>query len=334
MLLRRLAIAILVFASLFTPATTQVVPSASGAQDSVTAKASPFTDQLRKTITFLRVRFVKDGSVWDINGTGFFVFYPDERLGKDLGFTYLVTNRHMAAPGTENGHSYAVQGCYARLNVKKHPPSSGGPDSVEVPILLSPGVSWVFPTDSSVDLAVIPVNPEQVSADYQAIPVSLIATRDVIAAQQITAGDQVVFAGYFYQFPGDKRIQPIVRQGILAMIPDERILTTLHKPGNVYLADVHAFHGNSGSPMFVNTGGLRAGHIGASSYVLLGVISGYYPESETNFSIPAARVLTGEVHDNSGIAAVVPGDEIKALLDLPVLKQARESSVENFLRQK
>src|SRR5205814_1435079 len=140
---------------------------------------------------------------WDINGTGFFVFYPDERLGTDMGFTYLVTNRHMAAPGAEEGHSYAVQQFAARLNVKKDAPSENATESKEFPLALGPGISWHFPADSSVDLAVISVNPENVSADYAAVPVSQIATKEVIEDQQITPGDQVVFAGYFYQWPGD-----------------------------------------------------------------------------------------------------------------------------------
>jgi hypothetical protein len=334
MLLKRLGISILSFASLFSPARAQVVPPASAAQDSVTAKASPFTDQLRKTVVFLRVRFEKEGRVWDIKGTGFFVFYPDERLGGGRGFTYLVTNRHMAVPGAEEGHSYTVKQYYTRLNVKKQVQNADESESIELPLELAPGISWLFPADPSVDLAAVPVNPDNVSADYVAIPVSMIATKEIVEAKQIRAGDQVLFAGYFYQFPGDKRIQPIVRQGVLAMMPDERIGTTLKKLGTVYLADIHAFHGNSGSPIFVNTGGLRTGYVTASSYMLLGAVSGYYPESESNFSIPAARVLTGEVHDNSGVTVVVPGDEIKALLDLPALKLKRELRIEEFLRNK
>jgi hypothetical protein len=334
MALKRLVVLILAIGFVFKPAGSQVATAASGTQDSVTTNALPFTDQLRKTVVFLRVSFTKEGRVWEINGTGFFVFYPDERLGKDRGFTYLITNRHMAEPGAEEGHSYAVQQSYTRLNVKKHPQSADEPESVELPLTLGPGISWSFPIDSSVDLAAISVNPGQVSADYETIPMSLIATKEIIKAQRISAGDQVLFAGYFYQFPGDKRIQPIIRQGILAMIPDELIVTTLQKPGAVYLADIHAFHGNSGSPIFVNTGGIRGSGLSPLSYMLLGVVSGYYPESETTFSIPAARVLTGEVRDNSGISAIVPGYEVQALLDIPALKQARERTVESFVRNK
>jgi hypothetical protein len=56
------------------------------------------TDAIRKTAGFMRVTFVEGNQRKEIAGTCFFVFYPDERLGKDRGFAYLVTNRHMAVP--------------------------------------------------------------------------------------------------------------------------------------------------------------------------------------------------------------------------------------------
>jgi len=59
-----------------------------------------------------------------------------------------------------------------------------------------------------------------------------------------------VFDGHCYQFPGAERVQPIVRQGVLAMMPDEAIPTPLqNKPGHVYLVDFHAFDGNGGFPI-------------------------------------------------------------------------------------
>jgi len=42
--------------------------------------------------------------------------------------------------------------------------------------------------------------------------------------------------------------------------------------------------------------------------------------------------LTGEVHDNSGVTVVVPGDALKALLDSPVLKRARNTNIETCLK--
>lgn len=110
-------------------------------------------------------------------------------------------------------------------------------------------------------------------------------------------------------------------------MPDESINTTLQKPGQLYLADAHAFHGNSGSPLFVSVGGLRHGSLAVGeNYLLIGVISGYYPEGES-ISVPAATVLTGEVHDNSGIATVVPAKELLALLNSPEVQSERDSHI-------
>jgi len=321
----------LVFPAQLTQAQT---PAAAGTKDSVTAKASPFTDQLRRTVVFIKAGFVKGSSAVEITGTGFFVFYPDPRLSANQGFIYLVTNRHMAEPGAEDGQKYSVTDSICLLNVN---PTPQNPDAshAEALSLLSPGRPWYFPSDPAVDLAVIPVSFQNAQAvEFQSIPASAIVTKKIIDEQGIAAGDQVLFGGYFYQYPGAKKIQPIVREGILAMMPDEKVSTTLHKPGEVYLADIHAFHGNSGSPLFVNTGGLRGGGISASRYMLLGVVSGYYPEDESSFSLPAARVLTGEVHDNSGITVIVPGDQLMALLDSPALKEARESAVQELLKKK
>ena len=162
----------------------------------------------------------------------------------------------------------------------------------------------------------------------------MILNSEQFKAGEVGVGDSVTFAGYFSSFPGQIRIQPIVRQGVIAMLPEEKLPTTLHKPGRLFLADLHAFHGNSGSPVFVNEGGFRRGVIVVEDrYMLLGVLSGYYPES-AGFSVPAATVLTGEVRDNSGIATIVPADELTKLLDSDELRADRDSQVAVFLRKK
>jgi hypothetical protein len=320
------------------PTEGQAAPPAQSAAPIV--KPAPFSDQLRKTIAFLRVDYLNldetkpENRAREIRGTAFIVGYPDVRLGKTGGFTYLVTNRHMVVPGIEEGHSYPVTKYCVRLNVfKQLPPNPCG--NAPGDGLLDPSAHWFLPADPSVDLAVIPFGGIQGIADYVSIPIDAILTKDGIAAHQIAPGDQVIFAGYFYQFPGDQRIQPIVRQGVLAMMPDELVPTPLQKKaGHVYFVDAHAFHGNSGSPIFVNTGGVRGNSMGGVSYQLLGIVSGYYPESEDGFSVPAAQVLTGQVHDNSGITVVVPADELKALLDIPELQMLREKLVADFLNKK
>ncbi len=253
---------------------------------------------LKKVVGFLRVGFLKDGQAYVVAGTCFFVIYEDKRLGDNGGFVYLVTNRHVAVPGIDEGQHYPVQWTKIRLNLR---PITQAMESEEVNIPLGVQMHWYFPSDDGVDLAVLPILPDQARYDYQAFPVSLFATKDAIAASQIAEGDNVLFTGYFYQFPGLKKVEPIVREGILAMMPDEVMETTLHRPGQLYLADVHSFGGNSGSPLFVNVGGYRNGSltVGGFPYRLLGVISGGYTEDTTSPNTTSVISISKRRNSNS-----------------------------------
>jgi hypothetical protein len=190
---------------------------------------------------------------------------------------------------------------------------------------------WYFPADESIDLAVVPVVLDPTTIYFQHIPDSEILIDGPSESVHIAPGYQVVFAGFFYQFPGVKKIQPIVRQGVMAMIPDELVPTVIqNKRGSVFLVDAHSYHGNSGSPVFVNTGGMHGNTFMPESYKLIGVVSGYYPEHKDG-TLSDAAVLTGTVHDNSGITIVVPGEQLKALLYCPELRNIRERDVQNYL---
>jgi hypothetical protein len=292
-------------------------------QPVATPPDTSFTQQLRNTVGFLQVNFRDGGELKSIAGTCFFVLMDDARLPENHGFLYLVTNRHMAEPGIEKGVKFPVERTMLRLNLTT---PQGEIGSMTGLLQTGGGTHWFFSSDESVDLAIIPISLDTKIFDFQAIPFSALATADQIRTQAIDAGDPVLFAGYFYQFFGQNRLAPIVRHGTLAMMPKEKLSTTLQKPGQLYLADVHAFHGNSGSPLFVDVGGIRRGRISSDSYLLIGIISGYYPEGES-FSVPAATVLTGEVHDNSGIATVVPVEELSMLLNSPEVKARRDAEV-------
>jgi hypothetical protein len=192
---------------------------------------------------------------------------------------------------------------------------------------------WFFPSDEGVDLAILPIAPDQKKYAYLTIPASMLVSSERLKSGEVGVGDPVSFAGYFSNFPGETRIEPIVREGVIAMLPEEKLDTTLHKKGRLFLADLHAFHGNSGSPVFVNLGGFHHGTIYAGDrYLLLGIISGYYPES-AGFSVPAATILTGEVRDNSGIATIVPAEELTKLLYSPSVQADRDNQVANLAKR-
>jgi hypothetical protein len=258
-----------------------------------------------------------------VRGTAFFVAYEDKRVGQDGAFVYLVTNRHIAEPH-DDGQALTVDEVTLRLNLKA---PVNGRQLEDIALPLGSQHRWYFPEDAAVDLAVMPLFPPQDHYDYLMFPVSRFALRDVVQAQSIAEGDSVVFSGLFAQFAGQRRMEPIVRQGVLAMMPEEKIRTTLGQPGHLYLADVHSFSGNSGSPMFVNLGGLRGGGLTVGfDYRLLGVVSGFVFET-ADYELQIATTLTGTDKTNSGISIVVPVDELKTLLDSPGLKAQRDSEV-------
>jgi trypsin-like peptidase len=313
---------------------TSLAQQSTSGQAPIATAAAPqqtFTEQIRNTVAFLTVTYQNGPKAMGALGTCFFIWVSDNRLGENQGFVYLVTNRHVAQPGVDIGAAYPVLGVFLRLKLVA---PQGDKQSVQERIPLDNQLHWYFPQDDAVDLAILPLAPDQSIYSYETIPSSLIATSDQVKAGDVVVGDRVVFAGYFSNFPGQKRIEPIVRQGVVAMLPDENLDTTLHKPGRLYLADLHAFHGNSGSPVLVNVGGTP--HHGevilSDKYRLLGLISGYYPES-VGFNVPAATVLTGEVHDNSGIATIVPANELNKLLNSAELRAYQDRYVADQIKR-
>jgi hypothetical protein len=84
----------------------QTKPEDKAPQPAVAKAPVSLANQLRNTVGFLRV--VYGNPAKQIVGTCFFVYYPDDRLGKDMGFAYLVTNRHMAMPEIETGTPKSV----------------------------------------------------------------------------------------------------------------------------------------------------------------------------------------------------------------------------------
>jgi len=292
---------------------------------SAVAVHTTFAEAIKKSVAYLQTDCTKaDGTTTSYEATGFFVAKPDERLGKDSEFVYLVTNRHAAQPGIEDGTPCHVSNYWIRLNIRAVAPTEL-PRAMSFP--LGPDVPWIYPDDPAVDLAIVPLAPSQPKVDYEPIPSTMFATDDVVKVNMISEGDPVIFTGLFVQMPGLLRLEPIVREGTIAMIPSEPIMTTLKKPGNLYLADVHVFGGNSGSPMFVNLSGVRNGQlIFGAGYRLLGVVSGYEFE-DTDFNLQAATTYAGKLGANSGVTSVVPADELDKLINCPKLQAMRDAEV-------
>src|SRR5208337_480563 len=278
--------------------------------------------QFRKSVVFIELKCDKGRQTLDVRATGFFVQYPDTRIPAG-SFSYLVTNRHAAMCWDDGRVPMKVASVSVKFNLRD------GSSRVEA-LSQHGNASWFLPADESVDLAVLPLLLDPKLVDYLTCPLSYFVTKEGLRSGNVSAGARILFSGFFYQFPGKNRIQPIVRQGILAMNPDEQLVNTTDRPGDVYLGDVHIFGGNSGSPVLIDVNSNRDNFMGFPSYRFLGVISGLFYEDQ-NFNLKAATTFKGTMHANSGIALIVPADALKSLLDDPRVQGQRDADVKRIL---
>ncbi len=285
---------------------------------------------MQKSVAFMRVEYKEGQTQREIRGTCFFVLLKEPRVGPSRGFVYLVTNRHLAQPRAKTpGTPVTVTKTTITLNLVE---AVGGRTATELTLFQGDGTRWYFPEDESADVAVTPIKLDTHTYDVIFMPADRFITREMLKTKGIVEGAEVRFAGFFYQFPGDARVRPIVREGILALLPEEKLVTTMDRPGIVYLADIHAFAGNSGSPVFVNMVGLRGSNIkvGGFPYGLLGILSGYFFE-DADFKLRVATTLEGVVRANSGISTIVPIEHVQNILDSPELTLQREIVVQREL---
>jgi hypothetical protein len=287
--------------------------------------------EILKTIVFITIEANEPGKSGEpdrpvtLKGTGFLVDVPDGRLAKGFSFTYLVTNRHVAeaVEQDESGNCkpLKIRQMYVTLNLKE---PIGGNRAEKIPIALSR--RWYVPKDEASDLAVLPFG---IPAKYDAKTISseLFLSEPSLDQKNVAPGDRVLTAGFYSGYTGLYAIQPILREGVLAMRPDGPMLTTLCESGKIYLVDAHVIPGNSGSPIFIIPGlglGLN-GSIGGIPNVfgLLGVVSGYMYET-SDFTLRASTTWKGSLNANSGISVVVPAQQLKDLLDSPELQSLRD----------
>jgi len=263
-------------------------------------------------------------------GTGFLVGYPDARIKPQPGdtsprlFRYLVTNRHMIQPGIEHGKPCKTIRSLILLN---HNPDATHASRYADPERADQTLRFVTPADPSVDLAVAGIGFDETQYDHLAISTGVFVTDEEIKSHKVVEGDSVLFAGLFTQsFDQLHTLEPIVRSGTLALIPEGTLQTTLSNlPGHVYLAEAHVFGGNSGSPIFVDPNKFQ-GIISGPSFQLLGIISGEVFEN-SDLTLTTVSSMSANIAGNSGVSMVVPVSELAKLLDHPDLKARRDQEV-------
>jgi hypothetical protein len=324
---------------------TALMPDAIS-QQPTTATASRAETKLSKTVVFITLELKPPSGSHDprrtagakpptLQGTGFLIAVPDSRLPNGRAFSYLVTNRHVAEAIEQDKKGrcvrHQIQSTYVTLNLK-YPVN--GERAVKQKLPLSSEYHWYFPSAEAVDLAVIPYGPPKDNLyDVEQISMEQLLPAETIEKNRIVPGDSVLTAGFFFAYAGLHEIQPIVREGVLAMLPDGPMTTTMCEAGNVYLADVHITPGNSGSPIFIIPklgpgSGVSFG--GAPNVVgLLGVVSGYMQET-SDLTLRASTTWSASFRANSGVSMIVPAQQLKDLLEAPELQALRDETVQQM----
>lgn len=276
--------------------------------------------EIKKSVSFI---FTPEGTdKFKPNGTGFFVGVKNEE-NENIFNVYFVTAKHVLK---DKDGDYLAE-IVLRLNKKDG-------DSQLIKIALK-DVQIFEHTDKDVDIALFNCLPDQNVFDFKFIPNSLIANKEVVEKNEIAEGDEVFFAGLFTSHMGQKRNQPIIRFGKVALISDEKIeWKEKDKPAkfmDLYLLECQSFGGNSGSPVFFQLNPMRKpGQIslGGPVIFLAGLMTGSFLSGN---QIQITDTVTNLISlQNVGIAAVTPADKLHEILFSEEMIKLRKGNQKNL----
>ena len=276
--------------------------------------------EIKKSVSFILIPERTDKLT--PNGTGFFVGVKHAD-NESIFSVYFVTAKHVLQD--ENGN-YLTE-IVLRLNKKEG-------DSQLIKIALK-DIKIFEHHDKDVDIALFNFLPNQNFYDFRFIPDNLIANKEVIMKNEISEGDEVFFAGLFTSHMGQKKNQPIIRFGKVALISDEKIeWKEKDKPAkflDLYLLECQSFGGNSGSPVFFQLNPLRNPgqlSLGGPVIFLAGVMKGsFLTGSELQIAETDNRMFSLQ---NIGVAAVIPAQKLHEILFSEKLIELRKSIKKNL----
>ena len=236
-------------------------------------------------------------------GTGFIVGYPVSEDGKKV-IPIIVTAKHVVGDTNK---------ILARFSTKE----GEVPEFVEYDLenLKQNNDYWEHPSDEGVDIAAFRT-PHFNQADYKSFPLDLIATKDIFNELNICETDRIIFPSLLVNFMGFSRNYPVIRDGTIALIPQEKV-PMKYKVGSkeistkqeVILADTISIPGASGSPIFLWPGPRIIGgsfHIGGTKPYLIGIMHGFYPAIPREIIEFQTTETKAMYQENSGIAIIFP----------------------------
>jgi hypothetical protein len=285
------------------------------------------SDVIRKSVVFLHIKDA-GGNLKEV-GTGFLLQVP-LRTDPQHAYWVLATARHMVdpvwagCPGAD-----PRQTVYAVLNKKTYDPAVDSTGIVEVS--LGGDLSmWKFPSDDSVDIAVIVLNGQafaSLAVENVPLPISQLPKKSEL--EQIDTGADILSAGLLLGVSGTKRNYPVFKFGHVSSKPEEKINMACcpNCPAiaqTEWIIAASLVPGNSGSPIVympdVFTSGRRPFLLGVQSSAMLGDdVAGMAPVSFlidaiqrvglTDADLSSVIPDTGQVTPSNGapIGPAIPG---------------------------
>ena len=198
----------------------------------------PIPSEIKSIATYI---FINNGGKLIPNGTGFFVGLKNPSKPNNFSL-YLVTAKNVLCPP---GTTQVPDKIYIRLNKK------GGGSEMGAILLSVQGTKKTvfFHTDPSVDLAVIPVLPDQKKFDFKFIPDEFLLTKEESTNRIIHDGTEIFFPSLVFPYSGAGEMYPCFRFGRLALVTDEKI-EWQGKPTAVYLIETGSSGGTTARRCF------------------------------------------------------------------------------------
>jgi len=276
--------------------------------------------RVKKCIAFVGHKGANDS--FAVEGTAFFAMTYEG----GLGFQQLITARHVIEDGFAG-----KEWVYLRVNSVEGTPR----------VLRTLKSEWLFHPNRNVDIAFLPMEISQERCDILHVDMEdYVLTEQSIKDNDIGEGDDVFVVGAYVSRVGELKNLPIVRVGNIASMAVEPVWpASISRPA--YLIEVRSLGGLSGSPVFVHVpliavkDGQTKFHNGRYEY-MLGMVLGHHANRHDVDVLPGQEDVMEDSEKadfSTGIAVVVPVEQINEALQQPLVVDMRKRAVEEMKKK-
>ncbi len=219
---------------------------------------------------------------------------------------YLVTAKHVLdAPLGRDGRPFPpYDRITCRLNVR------GGGVATEIDTDID---RWE--RHATADVAVYPFDrpPRPEVFEYMVLPFLAITGGE---AQPVAMGRELLIMGLFVHHPGETRMVPVSRVGVVAAVPVDPLPDRSTEGRGMFLAELRSIGGVSGSPVFLEAPAARMENgsfmLAAPAFSFIGLVQSVWEESGRS-SVSTFDRATEPL--NVGISAIEPAARVRELIE-------------------